>query len=130
MQGQGILRDRLPSDSPVVRRTLEELTGLFALPENWDSYGAQPIRRDVIEYAAEWIPSLLQSGTPKPAVIPTAQGGVQLEWHRKGVDVEIYIESPDTIRFLAEDLTAGESVEAPLTGNVQLLANWVSKISD
>lgn len=31
-------------------------------------------------------------GTDTPQRVPTADGGVQLEWHRDGTDVEVYIE--------------------------------------
>ena len=37
---------------------------------------------------------ILDSGAPPPSVVPTYEGGVQVEWHRNGVDLEIEI-SPD-----------------------------------
>ena len=113
-----------------VKRTVEKLHALLDLPENWNSYGAPPIRPDVIEYAVRWVPTLLQRRTPEPAVVPTARGGLQLEWHRKGVDVEIYVDAPDNVRFVAEDFTAGKSVEERLRGNEQVLATWLTRISD
>ena len=113
-----------------VERTVQNLYALRDLPENWDSYGAQPICPDVIEFAAKWIPTLLQSGTPEPAVVPTARGALQLEWHRKGIDLEIYIDSPQDIRFFAEDLATGESVEQLLTDNDGVLTSWVARVSD
>ncbi len=37
---------------------------------------------------------ILDSSAPPPSVVPTHEGGVQVEWHRNGVDLEIEI-SPD-----------------------------------
>ena len=37
---------------------------------------------------------ILDNDTPPPSVVPTYEGGLQVEWHRNGVDLEIEI-SPD-----------------------------------
>ena len=37
---------------------------------------------------------ILDTRAPPPSVVPTWDGGVQVEWHRNGVDLEIEI-SPD-----------------------------------
>ena len=34
---------------------------------------------------------VLDSRTPPPSVVPTWNGGVQVEWHRNGVDLEIEV---------------------------------------
>ena len=31
----------------------------------------------------------LDSRVPPPTVVPTSEGGIQVEWHRNGVDLEI-----------------------------------------
>ncbi len=37
---------------------------------------------------------ILDSRAPPPSVVPTYEGGIQVEWHRNGVDLEIEI-GPD-----------------------------------
>ena len=119
------------SANPVVLiATIRNLYSLGELRPGWNSYAARSIRGDVIEHTARWIPTLLQPTTPEPAVVPRVRGGIQLEWHRRGVDLEIYIGSPADIRFEAEDLNSGETVEAPLAGNEGLLNTWITRISD
>lgn len=126
------LRIRLQVASPnrILIETIVKLFALRSLGAGWDSYGAQPIRQEIIERAAQWIPGFLQTSTPGPAVVPQVNGGLQLEWHRKGIDLEIYVDSTDNIRFAAEDRTSGEAIETPLTGNEDLLRRWISRISD
>ena len=124
------IRLQVPSPNRALRETVVKLFALRNLRAGWDSYGAQPIRQEIIERAAQWIPSILQASTPEPAIVPRATGGLQLEWHRKGIDLEIYMDSPDNIQFAAEDRTSGEAEEAALAGNEDLLRRWVARISD
>ena len=81
------------------------------LEENWDSYGARPIDPRCAETTTNLLLSVLDSGTPKPSVVPTSRGGIQLEWHRAGVDLEIEIESPDRVNVFFEDHREGTEEE-------------------
>ncbi len=52
---------------------------LMALPENWDSYKSPRIAMRAIATVGQF------------ATVPTCDGGVQLEIHRDGWDIEIGI---------------------------------------
>jgi hypothetical protein len=105
----------------VLVAAIRRLYSLTELRTGWNSYAARPIQPDVIDYVAQWIPTLLQS-TPEPAIVPRVRGGIQLEWHRNGVDLEIYVDSPTDIRFNAEDLNSCETAERrlPATRNSKI----------
>ncbi len=118
------------SPNAAVIGTIQKLYSLGELQAGWNSYDAQPTQREVIHHVARWVPTLLQAATPEPAVVPRVRGGLQLEWHRKGIDLEIYVDSPANIHFAAEDRTTTETVESPLTGDEQLLRTWIARISD
>src|SRR6476659_749758 len=72
----------------------ETLQTLLALPPNWNSYGARTIQPDVVQATSSLLHDIARDDTPQPAIVPTVRGGVQLEWHTRGVDLEIEIESP------------------------------------
>jgi len=36
----------------------------------------------------------MKPATPLPQVVPSSDGGVQLEWHEKGIDLELHIRAP------------------------------------
>ena len=55
---------------------------LLALKPNWDSYGAPRISRDAISTIEHF------------ATVPCSDGGIQLEIHRNGFDIEIEV-GPD-----------------------------------
>lgn len=75
---------------PDYRPALEQFR---ALPQNWNSYGGVPttqIACEVLLRVAEQIPE----GYSACAIVPTPAGGVQLEWHRGGLDAELEVGSP------------------------------------
>ncbi len=102
---------------------------LLDLPAGWNSYSAKPIARQNAARAIQLLIEFVQPGTPSPAVIPTVRGGIQLEWHTKGTNLEIYIESPDNVSFFAERIGRDEMCEAPLAGHEHELKSWLERIS-
>ena len=76
---------------PELRAQLEaKADELAALPEDWDSYGALPPRREVLQQAVE-VALLLSPMLGNPWLVP-GHDGVQVEWHEKGFDVECFID--------------------------------------
>jgi hypothetical protein len=63
-------------------------------PEGWDSYNALPVRADTAAFALTVLNSILKLQTPLPQAVPSAAGGIQFEWHEKGIDLEFDIAAP------------------------------------
>jgi hypothetical protein len=84
---------------PVVRL----ITELLELPANWNSYGSSRIRRDTAMFAIEILENVMAAGTPLPAVVPTPNGGIQLEWHENGVNFEIDVLEPYHCEYAYND---------------------------
>lgn len=68
---------------------MQGFVDLLTLPPNWDSYGAGTIDPKIVHYTMNFINGRLGPTTPAPRVVPLSSGGLQLEWHRKGIDVEV-----------------------------------------
>lgn len=92
-------------------RTPELLQQLLKLEPGWDSYGGSPIDPKCVALALKFVSTILPNDTSAPAVVPTSQGGVQLEWHTGGVDLEIEFVSATCIRGLFADCTDGATWE-------------------
>jgi hypothetical protein len=67
------------------------LNKISSLETGWNGYGALPITEAAIKSAREIIPRLVKLGLSQPAIVPTVRGGIQIEWHENGVDLEIDI---------------------------------------
>jgi hypothetical protein len=69
---------------PILRRIFE----LETLPRGWDSYGAVPVSRQHSEAALDFLGLVMTDDLDLPDVVPLADGGVQLEWRRSGLDID------------------------------------------
>ena len=73
---------------PFVELESDILNPLLDLKENWDGYGASPIKLDCLCVASQ----ILTAMSGKPKAVPVASGGVQLEWYNQGCHLEILVE--------------------------------------
>jgi len=113
-----------------LENVLAEIGELAQLDENWDSYGAQRIDPHCIQAAAGLLRAILDAATPRPSVVPTSRGGVQLEWHRGGIDLEIEIESPTRMNVSFEDAREGTQKEMTLAGNIRPLVEFLKHLEE
>jgi hypothetical protein len=87
------------------------LADLLELRPNWDSYGGLPLTNENFASAIGFLARIMDDDTEPPWVVPLPSGGVQLEWHREDLDVEVVIDRDRSV-VLIED--RGEELEAPL----------------
>ena len=92
-------------------QTDQALQELLCLPPNWNSYGAQPISPDNVTAAKDLLRAIVRPETPQPSVVPTVSGGVQLEWHTGGIDLEIEIQAPGQLHVWLKDPQENRSIE-------------------
>ncbi len=126
------LRIRLHANHPVLStfsKSVEAVAELLNLPKGWNSYAAKPIAPQNAVRAIRLLAEFLQPQTPPPAIVPRVQGGIQLEWHTKSIDIEVYIDSPEQVSFFAADAESGQSVEGTLAGKDRILKAWVERVS-
>jgi hypothetical protein len=74
------------------------------LSDGWNSYGAPPVTWDAGMFALNLLNDVMRPRTPIPQVVPTSVGGVQLEWHEKGIDLELHITAPFQCELWFQDL--------------------------
>ena len=126
LTGCGSPQPELPEwFSAVVSRLLP----LLSLPPNWNSEGAEAVRGDAILPMVFYVLNqVMKQSTPAPMIVPTAQGGVQLEWHEQSIDVEIEVEPSGEIHVSVEDPQAGEW-EEPFAESVARLTQTIEALS-
>ncbi|MFO7907047.1 MAG: hypothetical protein ACQESR_19155 [Planctomycetota bacterium] len=110
-------------------RLLMEISELGELPSGWDSYGAQPIDPQCALAAADFVLEFLDDDSPQPAIVPTTRGGIQLEWHRSGADLEIEIQSPTKLEVFFEDERTGEEQQLSLSVNFAPLLPMLQRVT-
>jgi hypothetical protein len=88
-----------------------DIRALGELGPNWDGYGAPAIDPAVIGSAAAFVGKLPANLAPRPRVVPTSNGMLQLEWHAGAKSLEVEFESPHSIRYLQWNPDEGVEVE-------------------
>src|SRR3989338_5947911 len=93
-----------------VKRRLEELV---FLPANWDTYGGASVDPRVARFAESLVEWFAVADMPPPDVFATSEGGIQIEWHVRRVNIEIDISPFDGTTIYFRDLNAGEPWSRP-----------------
>jgi len=92
---------------------LTKVCELGDLPSDWDSYGARPIDPETAASAVTLLLDVLSADDPQPAVVPTSRGGILVEWHEGGVDLEVDVRSSSSIHVAFEDGVTEQEFENP-----------------
>lgn len=74
-----------------VSEVASKFASIMRLSENWDSYGGKVVTIDSIFTAINLLVAVMKQATPMPSIVPTPIGGIQLEWHKFGIDLEAEI---------------------------------------
>lgn len=108
---------------------ISKIVGFARLPDNWDTYGAHPIDPQLIAAALQFLIHGIPNAAPLPSAVPTTAGGIQLEWHCNGVDLEITFCSPHVVRIWFEDLDVGTESQFSIADDFSPLAPMLDRLS-
>lgn len=114
-----------PAWMPEVKNRIASFT---KLGPNWNSYGAPKIERNAMLLSIALLNLIADASTPAPSVVPTVSGGVQLEWHQNGVDLEIEILGSGNVAVFHSDARGDDEWESDANGSVQKLRNLISPL--
>jgi hypothetical protein len=108
-----------------LRQVCDRLSRILALPDNWDSYGARGFDPGAAVQALEVLQLVMHEDTPPPAIVPTAAGTLQLEWHTRGVDLEVEFLPSGHLAVSFEDVTAGVEWDKEFGSDLTELAGCI-----
>ena len=87
------------TNPPWIREVNKRLEHLRKLKQNWDGEGASPISFECCISSLMFLLESASNETPAPQIIPTSGGGLQLEWHVDGIDLEIRFSPTESATF-------------------------------
>jgi hypothetical protein len=113
-------------DAPPERKWQIEVQNHFLkyvkMQPGWDSYGAPRMGWDTGMFALSILNDVMRTRTPIPQVVPSGAGGVQLEWHQKGIDLELHISAPYECELWFQDHRQSQQpISLELTDNFSAL---------
>jgi len=116
----GVAMSATAIPDPWMRPVLEAFNTLLGLKPGWDSYRAPKVKPEVGRAAFDLLRDIMRAKTPVPSIVPTADGGVQIEWHTKGIDLEIEVRSATQATAYFEHRATDESWETDLAGGLDV----------
>lgn len=123
-------RINLEGDDPVwFYEVLGVIKRLAMLPANWDSYGALTMQNDAAKRGLMLLYDVMQHDSPTPSIVPTSTGGVQFEWHRSGIDLEIEVDPNEEPTVWYHEVVSGDEWESePDTDLTEVLEGLVARL--
>jgi hypothetical protein len=119
-----------PAAPTWIRPVLERLDSILALPEGWDGREAN---RPRVWHAVEvigFMQRVMREATALPSIVPLADGGMQVEWHRGGLDVEAtFTAGPDRGLYFA-DLSTAYEFEGPVDVGIGELRGLMGRLEE
>ena len=107
---------------------MQGFVDLLTVLQNWDSYGAGPIDAKVVHEAMNLINGLLGPTSPAPRVVPLSSGGLQLEWRRQGIDLEVVLDRDGEPFFYYRNRVNGDESEHTLPEDNALLRSIIGSL--
>jgi len=113
-----------------IGKTVEKISELTELDDNWDSYGALAPTKNSCIGSVQLAYELLKERTPIPDVFPVPNGNIQFEWSNFGLDIEIEIESNRKCIVSFEDLETGENWNSEFSFDLSDLSQIIDDLTN
>ena len=97
---------------------------VLSLPDNWDQQGAPPVDPAIVTRAMNSLATFLSDDAAIAQWTPTRLAGVQLDWHEKGVDLELSFEpgEKDGYAVFNDYANPGGEWDGPISAHVEKLS--------
>ncbi len=76
------------------REVVRRINSVLALQPGWDGGNASSVTLEAVEAVVEVLNAIELESVPVPDVSPSIDGGLLLEWHRNGFELEVWV-GPD-----------------------------------
>ena len=71
---------------------IEQFEPILSLKAGWTEGKGRPVTSEAFQASLRVLEETMARDTIAPSLVPTSDGGLQLEWHCAGVDLEVYVE--------------------------------------
>jgi hypothetical protein len=128
-EDRGVARVEAPGASEWYGEALERMNRLTDLAAGWNGHGAREVKGDTAMEAVKFLAEVAYPKIAAPSIVPISDGGVQVEWHRGGLDIEISF-SEDDPGVYVEDREDGSSEELALAEAVATIQRYWQRLRE
>lgn len=91
--------------------------------------GTRPVAMAAVRRLLEFARTNFNATTRAPVVVPTPTGGIQIEWHTRGVELEIEVPPQGPAMVVYEDRVSGEEWDGDLADLVSAVREVIDRLS-
>jgi hypothetical protein len=102
-----------------------QLDRLLALPDGWDGARARSITDSAVLTAVQVLFGFADDAVLPPQLVPLPDGGIQLEWHVDGNDLELEVDASGASYLLATDNSGKQVREGDFATSASALTSWL-----
>jgi hypothetical protein len=106
-----------------------ELAELLRLKDGWNGHGAGPPTRIAVRVAGQVLSVMPPRAIDAVTIVPTNRAGVQLEWHGRGIDVEVEVEQTGKVQCAVNDETDELDAEGGFADCLATIQQALARIS-
>ncbi len=114
--------------TPWLSSVVERLEALLQLPPNWDGFGGAQVSPELAMKALDFLFRVVHPTTAVPAIAPLNDGGLQLDWHRGALDVEVMLSNGPNAGLYYLDLSTGQEFEGPIDAGIEGLRRLMDRL--
>lgn len=117
------------AEPPWFRPVFSRVQQLMRLGAGWDGIDAPAPSVRALTGLLDLLSTSLPRAAAVPSLVPTAHGGVQAEWHRENVDLEIEVAADGHAHAWMQDIETGELWEGDPTMSRERVRSIISALS-
>lgn len=115
------------SSPPWMREVEDRINEILALTADWDGEGSVAPDAMCALNVVNFLLGVALHETPAPAITPTSGGGMSVEWHVGGYDLEVKFSSDGTRSYFYVE-PDGTEAEGDAGRDEDAVARWVSEL--
>lgn len=116
------------NQSPWMKHLKERFDDITSLDTGWDGYEGKSVSFGHAIFAANLIERLYSPDVPAPQIVPGNDGTLQIEWHRRGLSVELDVLNPYQVLATKITLDSGMIEEHFLESEFSLVVGWIEQL--
>jgi hypothetical protein len=108
--------------------TIQSFRDLLQMPPNWDGYAASQMDEQIVRQALLLLAEVMENDAPPPSVVPLSDGGVQVEWHRHGRNLEIEFPADEPPAFCYYEDNSEIECEGQVSRGYDQLRGYIASL--
>ena len=124
-----VLSSFAPASNDWSSKVEHRLNRLTKLPVGWDGYKGQRVSPLTARFVWDLLSSVMTKTTATPSVVPVTGGGLQVEWHRGGLDIELYVSKPMKAELFVSYADDRPDLELELTSDFGALSSALAGLA-